>query len=99
MSEECLHRGITLIVIGVGCLVEIYDRFLWCRFKGDRCAHVFLRGGEYIPIVNTRRILLQLLDSLLNHDYTLLQSLGHIKQEEFEQNSSYHSSSMATRNV
>jgi hypothetical protein len=51
-------------------------------------------GGEYIPLTNANRILFLFIESIVTQGYTLSQAFRHIKQEEFEKNSSYRFSSI-----
>jgi hypothetical protein len=86
------------MIVGVGEIVSISDNLYGAIAKntGKCCFPIiilylsfFCSGGEYIPVANADHILSLTLQSVITQEYTLSQSLRHIKQEEFEKNSSY----------
>ncbi|CAF0769642.1 unnamed protein product [Adineta steineri] len=81
ISNAFVKKNITLMIVGVGQITSICDSLYGSIAKNT--------GGEYIPLINAIRVLHLVLQSILIEGDTLLQALRHIKQEEFERNSSY----------
>ncbi|CAF0760707.1 unnamed protein product [Adineta steineri] len=81
ISNAFVKKNITLMVVGVGQITSICDSLYGSIAKNT--------GGEYIPLINAIHVLHLVLQSILIEGDTLLQALRHIKQEEFERNSSY----------
>jgi hypothetical protein len=64
-------------------IVDTCSRSVCYAFQRSRS------GGEYIPFVNAARILSRCMDMLAEPCDTVLQGIRHIRQEEFEQDSTY----------
>ncbi|CAF1123287.1 unnamed protein product [Adineta ricciae] len=90
ISNDFLDGNFTLIVIGVGELVSICD-----SLYADTARNT---GGEYIPLTNAARVLHTVVESVISQGYTVSQSLRHIKEEEYEKNSSFCCSRLSKRN-
>ncbi|CAF1344278.1 unnamed protein product [Adineta ricciae] len=90
ISNDFLDANFTLIVIGVGELVSICD-----SLYADTARNT---GGEYIPLTNAARVLHMVVESVISQGYTVSQSLRHIKEEEYEKNSSFCCSGLDKRN-
>ncbi|UJR35307.1 hypothetical protein I4U23_028069 [Adineta vaga] len=90
ISNAFVSKNLTLIIIGVGQLVTICDHLYSYIARNT--------GGEYIPLTNAAHVLQMVLQSVIRQGDTLLQSLRHIKQEEFEKNSTYRFSKTSKQN-
>ncbi|CAF0831985.1 unnamed protein product [Rotaria sordida] len=84
ISNEFVNRNLTLVIVGIGPIVGICDSLYGAIAKNT--------GGEYVPLTNASHVLFLSIQSIITQGYTLSQSFRHIKQEEFEKNSSYHHS-------
>jgi len=89
ISDEFVNRNLTLMIIGVGQIVSVCDSLYGTIAKNT--------GGEYIPLTNASHVLFSSIQSVITQGYTLSQALRHIKQEEFQRNSSYYCSIIQKR--
>ncbi|CAF0877665.1 unnamed protein product [Rotaria sp. Silwood1] len=86
MSNQFVNRNLTLVIVGISPIADICDSLYGAIAKNT--------GGEYIPLTNANHVLFLSIQSIIKQGYTLSQSFRHIKQEEFEKNSSYHHSNI-----